>query len=381
MTRRLYYEDQYIREFSARIISCEKGEKGFEVVLDRTAFFPEGGGQPGDEGFIGPSRVTDTRERGGEVVHICSEELKTGVTAECRLNFEKRLLNMRRHAGEHIFSGRIHAVCGLDNVGFHMGEKSVTVDFNGPVSERELARAEREANEIVCKNVPVETFYPTEDELKNLEYRSKKEIKGRVRLARIEGADLCACCGTHPAFTGEIGIIKAVSMTNYKSGVRITLQIASQALEDYDRKNKSVYRISNLLCVKTDETAEAVERLIQKLDDSRFEASRLKREIFRLRAKDVRGGKICMFDKSGSAEDARIFSDILAEKAEEAAVFSGNDETGYKYAVTSGTRDVRPVGEALNASCSGRGGGKPHMVMGSVSATRAEIEKFWESLV
>lgn len=378
MTQKLYYENQYIKEFTANVLSCTESKRGFEVILDKTAFFPEGGGQPGDTGYIGTAEVVDTVERGDEVVHICTEAVSGEV--ECRLDFEKRFTNMQQHTGEHIFSGVLHSVCGYDNVGFHMGENSITVDFSGVVTADELARIEKLSNEAIYKNIPVEAIYPSDEELEKYSYRSKKEISGQVRLTKIEGVDLCACCGTHVAFTGEVGIIKAVSMMNYKSGVRITLQIGRKALADYCEKNKSVLEISNLLKAKADEITPAVERVLAQLHEARYVYSSLKKELFALKANEASGKKYIAFDDGGSADDARIFADLLAEKVGIAAVFSGNDEIGYKYAVVSRTQDVREIGKALNAACSGRGGGKPDMVQGSVAATREEIEAFLETV-
>lgn len=379
MTQKLYYEDQYIKDFSATVLSCAETDRGFEVILDKTAFFPEGGGQPGDSGFISGIEVADTVESGEDVIHICKNAVPLG-EAECKLDFEKRFTNMQLHTGEHIFSGVLHSICGYDNVGFHMGDHSITVDFNGIVSAEELDRIERLSNEAVYKNIPVEAIYPTDDELENYSYRSKKEIKGQVRLTKIEGIDLCACCGTHVAFTGEVGIIKAVSMMNYKSGVRITLQIGRKALEDYCQKNKSAYEISNLLKAKVDEITPAVERILAQLYEARMSYSNLKKELFAVKAAEASGEKYIAFDDGASADDARVFADMLAEKTGIAAVFSGNDEVGYKYAVVSRTKDVREIGKALNAACNGRGGGKFDMVQGSVAAKKEEIENFWNAL-
>lgn len=378
MTQKLYYENQYIKDFTATVVSCTEGKRGFEVILDKTAFFPEGGGQPGDTGFIGNTEVIDTVESGEDVVHICKEAVSGEV--ECKLNFEKRFSNMQEHTGEHIFSGIIHAMCGCDNVGFHMGEHNVTVDFNCAVTQEQLDEAERLSNEAIYKNIPVEAIYPTDEELCNYDYRSKKEIKGQVRLTKIGDVDLCACCGTHVAFTGEVGIIKVISVMNHKSGVRVTLQIGRKALADYREKNVSVHEISALLKAKTEEITPAVERVMAQLQDARYKYSLLKKEIFALKAKDASGDKFIAFDDGGEADDARIFSDMLAEKCGIAAVFSGSDENGYKYAITSRTEDVRAIGKDLNSVCNGRGGGKPDMVQGSVAAKREEIESFWSNL-
>lgn len=378
MTRKLYYEDQYIKEFTATVVSCSQGKRGCEVILDKTAFFPEGGGQPGDTGLIGGVQVIDTVESGDDVVHICASEVSGDV--ECVLDFEKRFANMQQHTGEHIISGFIHAMTGFDNVGFHMGEHSVTVDFSGVVTREQLEEAERLSNEIVYKNVPVKAIYPSDDELGNYDYRSKKEIKGQVRLTSIEGADLCACCGTHVAFTGEVGIIKAVSMMNYKQGVRITLQIGRKAFEDYCEKNRSVLEISALLKAKTDEVSPAVERVLSQLHEERYKFTQLKKQLFEIRAREYEGSNCCVFDDGGNAEEARIFSDLLADRVGVAAVFSGNDEEGYKFVVTSRNADVRDIGNKLRAAYGARGGGKPEMIQGSVNAPKSELENFWNSL-
>ena len=378
MTQKLYYENQYIKEFTATVLSCTEGKRGFEVILDKTAFFPEGGGQPGDTGYIGSARVIDTVESGEDVLHICETAVEGEV--ECRLDFERRFLFMQQHTGEHIISGIIHSLTGFDNVGFHMGETAITVDFSGVVSAEILEKAEIISNKAIYENIPVEILLPAEDELAEYDYRSKKELTGQVRLTKIGDVDLCACCGTHVAFTGEVGLIKVISVMNYKSGVRITLQIGEKALDDYRGKNKSVLEISALLKAKADEVVPAVERVMAQLQEARYMYSGLKKELFTYKVKDIEGEKFIMFDDGGSADDARILGDMLAEKVKLAAAFSGDDENGYKYAIVSRTEDVRSIGKELNTVCSGRGGGKPDMVQGSVAATKEQIEEFWNKI-
>lgn len=379
MTERLYYKDQYIKEFTAQVLSCTGKDGKFEVVLDKSAFFPEGGGQPGDKGFIGEAQVLDTVEKGGEVYHICDKAVAIG-NADCKLDFDYRFTNMQQHSGEHIFSGVIHSMCGCDNVGFHMGENYVTVDFNTAITPEQLAEAERLSNEAVYQNIPIVSLYPIGKEVEKYNYRSKKEIDGQLRLTQIGDVDLCACCGTHVRLTGEIGIIKAVSMAKYKSGVRVTLQIGRKAVADYTEKNASVHAISNLLCAKTEEVSEAVEKLQARMRDADFRYAALKKELFAEKSKNVSGEKCCIFDNGGSADDARIFADMLADKVKIAAVFSGSDDDGYKYAVVSRTEDCREIGKSLNAACNGRGGGKPDMIQGSVAADKETIEKFFAEI-
>lgn len=378
MTERLYYENQYINEFEAEIISSAESKGKYEIILDKTAFFPEGGGQPGDRGFIGEARVIDTVERDGEIYHICDRAVSGKV--KCKLDWDFRFLNMQQHTGEHIFSGILHQLTGFDNVGFHMGETEVTVDFNGVVTPEQLTEIEDRANDAIYRSIQVETLYPSRDELKNYDYRSKKEIEGQVRLVRIEGVDLCACCGTHTATTSEVGIVKATSCMNYKQGVRISLQIGKKALLDYREKNKRVAEISALLCKKTSEVTEGVEKLKEKNAELNYQLNEAVKKLLSLRCEGVTEDFPAVFDESGNAENARILADILKDKLNVAFAFSGNDETGYKYSVASKNTDVREISKNLNSALNGRGGGKPEMTMGSLSASREEIEKYIDSI-
>ena len=379
MTEKLYYTDQYIKEFEASVVSCVQAGNRYEVILDRTAFFPEGGGQPGDTGFINDAKVIDTIERDGTEIHICDKNISGKCI--CRLNWDRRFLNMQKHSGEHIFSGFLHHATGFDNVGFHMGEKEVTVDFNGFVSPEILENVEIQTNKAIYENIPVEALYPSTDELKNYDYRSKKEIRGQVRLVRIPGADLCACCGTHVARTGEVGIVKVVGCENYKQGVRITLAIGRNALDDYMEKNKSVAAISASLCAKTGEVAPAVEKLKEKLSETKYELSMVKRSLFVQKTENTGKNMPVIFLEGENAEDARICADILADKVRIAFVFSGKDESGYKYSVISRTEDVRQTGKDMNEALNGRGGGKPECIQGSVASTAEEIKEYIKSVV
>ena len=284
---------------------------------------------------------------------------------------------MQQHTGEHIFSGIMHAETGFDNVGFHMSEDDVTVDFNGPVSSETLDIVEKRANESIWKNIAVEEILPGDDELENYDYRSKKELTGQVRLIRIEGVDLCACCGTHTARTGEVGTVKAVNMMKYKQGVRIWLKIGAHALADYREKNESVYDISAQLCAKTGEVADAVAKLKDRMSREHLKYNELKKKYYELKIESSDAGNAVIFDDSGSADDARMIADMLADKFGTGIAFSGDDENGYKYAVVVRDGDAREKGKAINAALNGRGGGKPEMVTGTVAASEAEIKAFF----
>ena len=229
-TEKLYYQDAHQAQFQATVLSCRPGKHGYDVVLDRTCFYPEGGGQPGDTGVLSGVRVTDTHEAGGEIVHYCEAPLAEGQTVEGTIDYERRFEFMQLHTGEHILSGVIHRRFGYENVGFHMGADFVTIDFSGMLTQEDLSAVEAEANEWVWKNVPIEIAYPDAEALKTIPYRSKKELTGQVRIVTIPGADICACCGTHVSDTGEIGLIKIFSCVKFHDGVRLEILCGRRAL-------------------------------------------------------------------------------------------------------------------------------------------------------
>ena len=222
MTEKLFYQDSHIAEFEAEVLSCTAAGAGYEIELDRTAFFPEGGGQYADTGMLGGVRVTDVQERDGRVLHMTDGPLDAGMRVTGRIDWEERFMKMQQHSGEHIVSGLVHARFGYNNVGFHLGTEDCTMDFGGVLTDEQLMEIEREANRAVWKNLEIEALYPTEEELKKLQYRSKIEIEGQVRIIVIPGYDVCACCAPHVKRTGEIGLIKLNHMQHYKGGVRVT---------------------------------------------------------------------------------------------------------------------------------------------------------------
>ena len=380
MTEKLYYTDSHIHEFSARVLSCEKAKKGFAVVLDKTAFFPEGGGQPADTGLIGPAAVRDVQEQNGEILHYTDQALTPGQEYACALDWEQRLCRMQNHSGEHIVSGITHKLYGFDNVGFHMGADMVTIDFSGPLSPDELQGVERAANEVVWQNLPVEITYPDEESLKTIPYRSKKELTGRVRIVTIPGVDICACCGTHVSRTGEIGFIKIFSCQKFHAGVRLEILCGRRAYEYANLLIDQNHICSTLLSARATETAAGVERTLSELGGLKLRAVKLESQVFAAKAEALCGaGNVLLFEEGLTPDGVRRLADaVMARCGGRCAVFSGADETGYQYAVGQPGGDLREFTKRMNAMLHGRGGGKPFFVQGSVRAARGEIERFFE---
>lgn len=391
MTEKLYYQDSHCFAFEAEITSVEPDAKKPGVVLvtlNRTAFFPEGGGQQADTGSIGSYRVLDVHEKGGRILHTVSlpegaEAPTVGESYSCTLDAEQRLRRMQNHSGEHVFSGLVHRHYGFDNVGFHMGHAGMQIDFSGEISWEQLLMLEQEANEVVRADLPVITSFPEEEALKAMEYRSKLELTENVRIVEIPGVDRCACCAPHVAHTGEIGLVKVLSAERHKGGVRLELICGMPALEEANAMQKSVTEISNLLSVKRGEVSTAVEKLLGERDSARFRLAGLEKELLLLRAEAIAAtdGDILLFLEDGYSDNARreMVNTLMTKCGGIAAVFSGSEETGYKYLMGSLHEDLRQKAKAINAGIGGRGGGRPEMITGSCTGKEAAIRAWFGS--
>lgn len=384
MTDKLYYESSHRKDFEAQVISCEPEGEGYKVVLDKTVFFPEGGGQYADTGTLGEAKVLDVHEKQGVICHWCDRAIEVGSCVTARICWEERFEKMQQHSGEHIVSGLVHEKFGYNNVGFHLGGDYCTMDFDGPITKDELKEIERLANEAVYQNLKIEVSYPSKEALEQMEYRSKIEIEGQVRIVTVPGYDVCACCAPHVNYTGEIGMIKLVNMINYKGGERITMLCGRRALRDYDAKDENVKEISALLCAKELETAEAVRHLKQEQESLKGAYSSQKQKLLTYRAQEIpveKGGKTAVFACDLTGNEPRELMNLLLEKgAEICGVFAGTDEEGYRYVIGSRTEDVRPIGKMMNDAFEGRGGGKPVMVQGTLRGKKEEMKEFWETI-
>ena len=378
MTEKLFYQDSHRTEFTAKVISCEEAKDGYRVVLDQTVFFPEGGGQYADTGMLGDTEVTDVHEKDDVIYHTTKEPLEAGSEVNGKINWDERFEKMQQHTGEHIVSGIVHERFGYNNVGFHLGSDYCTMDFDGPISKEQLKEIEAAANEAVYQDLEIKILYPSKDELKDLDYRSKIEIEGQVRIVEIPGYDVCACCAPHVKTTGEIGAIKFVSMVNYKGGERITMLCGRRAMRDYEKKDSMTKEISALLCAKEYEVAEAVVRLKDEQNRMKSQLAEMQQKLLEYRVAEIAVDQkiVTVFDSTLSGNLPREMMNKLLDKgAEICAVFAGTDEEGYRYVIGSRSEDVRPLSKMLNTMFQGRGGGKPEMVQGSVKGTRTEIEE------
>ena len=379
-TRKLYYEDSHLREFSAEVLSCVETEKGFEVLLDATAFYPEGGGQACDLGTLGGAKVLDVRERGEAIVHLCDQALKAGETVRGVIDWARRFDLMQQHSGEHMVSGVIHRRYGYHNVGFHMGSEVITIDFDGVIPVEDLPAIEAEVNAGIWANLPIRCWYPEPEVLPTVGYRTKRELPWPVRIVEVPGFDKCACCGTHVKFTGEIGLVKLFNSIPCRGGSRMEMACGKRAVELLNHAYDQNRQVSQAFSAQISETGAAARRMNDALEQEKLRYTALQKKFFgALVDSYVNCGNVLHFEDDLDSVQIRILADAIAEKCGgRAAVFSGTEETGYAFALVARDGDLRPFGKAMTGALSGRGGGKPSFQQGRVSAGKEQIQAFFE---
>lgn len=381
MTQRLYEQDSFCREFTATVLSCEPQGDAYAVVLDRTAFFPEGGGQAADGGVLGGVEVLDVQMVGDDVVHTLKAPLVVGQTVAGALDWDTRFLRMQKHTGEHIVCGIIHRLYGFDNVGFHLGSEDVTLDLDGELTREQLDKVEELANRAVTENMAVTAAYPTAAELAAMDYRSKKAIDGAVRVVTIEGLDRCACCAPHVATTGQVGLIKLLDFIRYKGGVRIHMQCGLDALRDYRMRYMQTAAVAAALSVKQHAVQEGVERLLAQRDALSRELAAARKEALALRVEmlPVDSGRALFVERAMDGESLRDLAlGASAKVGGLCAAFAGDDNDGYTYAAAGG--DLPAFAAMLKQQLGARGGGSAQLIQGRVFATAAAIEAFWQAV-
>lgn len=377
-TIRIYETDSHARRLQARVLSCEEGENGWLVELDRTIFYPTGGGQPCDTGTLGGADVTETLLRGETVLHRCTAALPVGADVTGEIDWARRLDLMQQHSGEHLVSGLIHARFGYENVGFHLGADLVTIDFNGEVDEQALQELERAANEAVWADFAPHIWYPEPDELAHLPYRSKKALTGAVRLVQFGDIDLCACCGTHVERSGQVGLVKFIGWQKFRDGVRLELLCGQRALDHLSACWEQSRQIGQALSVKPEASFAAVERMQSELLAARERAARLEAQVFAHTAAEYAGaGDTVLITEPLEGDGVRRLCDAVAQTCGgRCAVFSGTDGT-YRYALIHAGQDIRPLVKDMNDALHGRGGGRDGFAQGSAACTAEEIRAFF----
>ena len=380
-TKKLYDLDAYQVEFNARVLSCEEEECNqrtvYQVILDQTLFFPEEGGQSPDQGTIQQIPVLDVQIQGDIITHTLENPVTVGQEVTGIIDWKHRFSNMQQHSGEHIFSGLVHQKFGYDNVGFHLSNQIVTMDFNGVLSMEEAAEIESAANEVITRNLEVYVSFPSKEELSQLDYRSKIEIEGQVRIVTIPEVDVCACCAPHVRRTGEIGMLKIMSLQNYKGGVRISILCGFRALEEYRKRNAILSELTSNLSTSQDSLIEAVNKIKSQNQTLKAEIIAAKQEYMDAKLEGISKEQpnVYLFERDLDPQVMRnVVNRLVTEHSGICGIFAGNDEEGYRYIIGSSQEDARIVATMLREKFGAKGGGSSAMVQGSVVATKEMIE-------
>ena len=372
----LFYKDPYMKEFDAVVLSCEETKKGIAAVLDDTAFYPEGGGQPCDHGTLNGIEVYDVKRSGEQVIHYLKHPLKAGEKVHGVIDWDRRFDHMQQHTGEHMVSGLIHKHYGYENVGFHLGEDVIQIDFDGMLTWEQLMEIEKEANELIYRNEKILITFPDKEELKSLAYRSKKELTGTVRIVTVPEADCCACCGTHVERTGEIGLIKILSAVKHKNGIRAEMVSGRRALQKIETAYDQNRMIAVQLSAKMHETASKVEALAK--ESARKEHLLHEMNLKQMADKLAKIGEnehlvIDFEDGADRVSRTNFCNDIVHEKHADIAAVMNKETNGYSYLIISENTDLRLKVKELNSLLNGRGGGKPDNIQGSFLADEDKI--------
>ena len=376
MTEKLYDKDAYLKEFTATVTGSFKEENGlFKIVLDKTAFFPEEGGQTPDKGTINDIDVLDVQIKEGVICHYLSMDIPVGTEVKGVIDWEHRYTNMQMHSGEHIFSGLVHREFGYDNVGFHLSDNTATMDYNGKLTKEDILRLEMLANRVIWENRKITASFPSSEELEKLDYRSKGPVNGPVRIVKIEGVDLCACCAPHVRLTGEIGLFKIVSFENYKGGVRLNFLSGKRAFLDYERLNDIEIKLSQSLNVKKEDILSSVDKLLKTAAELEYSNTALRRKEVESLCKNSSSG--VLFLEKENTDLLRFTMDELKKHLScVCVVFAGNDAEGYRFLAEYDKEGLNELLEGFKGTFNAKGGGKSGSIQGTLYGKREDIVLF-----
>lgn len=371
----LYYKDGYLKEFEAVVKECIEEDKKIKIILDNTAFYPEGGGQPSDTGFIDNVRVLKVEEKENEIYHIVDKKINVGKKVFCKINFEERFQNMQNHTAEHIVSGIICKKYNTSNVGFHIGKDFVTLDFKITLSEKQLREIESIANNAIYENIEVISKIYTPEEIKSINYRSKIELKEEVRLVKINKYDICACCGVHVKRTGEIGLIKLLKSEKYKSGIRIYMLAGKQALENYNMVYNQISKISSVLSLKLDEVEEGVSNLIKEIEKLKKDKNNLTDILFENEINNMETKESIILIKNDlNMKDMKNYCLKLKKKTTKIAGIICNG----RFLIMSDNVNLKEKFEVLKENLDIKGGGNALLIQGQINESPYKLIELLE---
>lgn len=382
MTEKLYYKDGYLAQFEATVVNCQLGEKGYEVILDQTAFYPEGGGQPADTGKLDDVAVTYVYDKEGTIYHVVEVALEVGKKVKGKIDFERRFDLMQQHSGEHIISGIVHALYGYNNVGFHMSKDYTTADFDGELTKEQVLDIETRANEAVYQNLAIASHIYQDTEIKERDYRSKLDLKGDVRLVEVPNYDTCACCGIHVKTTGEIGMIKCIASERHRGGMRLTIVCGKRALRDAQQKQEVIMEAGKMLSAKPEVITTNIAKLQEEINNYKQQLVEKTNELFAYKCREylkTDEPMIFVYEKTLTGDDLRRLSLMLTEQTEKIVLILTGEGNQLKYALACKNQDIRPLNKVLTEALQGKGGGKMGLCQGNLVATSKDVYELFKN--
>lgn len=406
-TIKLYDVTPYETTFTANVLSCEECEqhntdagqtlssaaqpqyKTYKLILDQTLFFPEEGGQTPDKGTINGMEVIDVQINNDIIEHYMvlpdqitsSSPLPPNTPITGTIDWAHRFSNMQQHSAEHIFSGTVHIEYGLNNVGFHLSDNIVTMDFDGVLTAEQIENIEWKVNQAIAENIEIDARYPSKEELAELTYRSKIEIDGPVRIVTIPGYDVCACCAPHVRRTGEIGMLKVMTIQNYKGGVRVSILCGFRALQAFGEKNKVVSQLTGLLSTNQENIIERVSQLKEQNQELKLQIGILKQEAMLGKIEKIPSEQenvILIEEELDTAIVRNVVNALVEKHAGICGMFVGNDTEGYRFIIGSKNADCRETAAGLREAFGAKGGGSAAMIQGSLGGSKEEIFSFFK---
>lgn len=379
-TIKIYDQDSHRTTCHSTVLSCEydTDKHVYAVILDQTVFFPEGGGQFCDLGEINEAVVCDVQIKNDIITHYTKTALHVGETVFCKIDWKRRFDFMQQHSAEHIISGIVHQTYGYNNVGFHLGLTETTLDFDGPLTTEQIHTLELQANEAIYKNIAFQIVFPDAETLAQMDYRSKKELSGDVRIVILPEYDMCACCAPHVSHTGEIGIVKIVHAMAHRGGMRLTILCGARAIADYQAKQTSIEQISALLSAKQPEVACAVEKAKQDQQQLILRINELQKKVLESELKNLPSPDVTedvfLFQKDLDTKAIRDAVNVLCTKYKGyCGIFVGDAQHGYTFVIGSAQKDCKKAADSLRSSFGAKGGGSAHMIQGNIAAEEADI--------
>lgn len=377
----LYYKNNYLTEFTTKVVDCIELNGKIKVVLENTAFYPEGGGQPSDIGTINGIKVRHVEEKDDVIYHIVDSKLEIGQTVECQIDFEYKFSNMQNHTAEHIVSGLICKNYNATNVGFHMGKDAVTMDFNVLLKEEDIRKIELLANQAVYENIEVKSNIYTKEEADKINYRSKKEISEDIRIVEVPGYDICTCCGVHVTRTGEIGIIKILYAEKYKTGCRVYMLAGKRALDNYTENFKIVDDLGALLSLKPHEVYNGVVSLKHEIENLKKEKNKFKNEVFENKIKSLeKQDNIILFEENLDLNDMKNMCEKIKDKTNKIAAIFCNNNNVYKFIIMSDVIDLKELSNRFRNELNAKCGGNSVLVQGQVESSKENILKMFKNI-